>query len=136
MAYKLQFPYAMEYSIIEKTNWKRFLEVVATHIEGKQVEMEVASLDIGDQIVENWTRIRGISFDPKKNVLFIHTDELDHMIPSPREIVVGEEGGTIIKSISIKSANDSVEIIQFREPLLLEGPRSPFSVKSTGEVQN
>jgi hypothetical protein len=36
---------------LEKPEWRPFLDVVSTLLEAKEAEIEVASLDLGDQVV-------------------------------------------------------------------------------------
>jgi len=108
----------MLYRLIDRDNWQGFLDYLSHFVSGKQVEVEVASPQIGDQVIEEWARLDGISYDPKEDVLFIHTEEVDHPIYSPRELILAEDGASI-KSISIKDEQGFLDIIQFREPLLL-----------------
>lgn len=113
----------MHYKSVRKDLWEIFFDLVSKASQGQQVELEFASLEMGDQIIERWMWIDGIAYDRHKDSLSVVTDVLEHTVLSPREVVVWEEGMTI-RSIGIKDADGNLQIIQFREPLLLEAPRS------------
>ena len=40
---------------IDRSNWAPFLDTVTNSLMGKQAEIEVVSLDLGDQIEAEWT---------------------------------------------------------------------------------
>lgn len=46
---------------------------------GKQAEIEVALLDIGDQIEAEWVPLLGITYDPKDDPVVVLLDGLDHL---------------------------------------------------------
>jgi len=50
------------------------------------VEIEVASLDLGDQVQAKWLPLIGITYDPKDDVVEVALEGLDHMIHRPREM--------------------------------------------------
>lgn len=89
-------------------------------MEGLHVELEVAGLDIGDQIEKEWTLLEGLSYDPKEDGIHIYTSPLDHFIPAPTEIIASEDG-PMVSSILVKDDDGHFQIIKFRLPLML-GP--------------
>jgi hypothetical protein len=46
-----------------------FLDTVSKLLEAKEVEIEVASLDLGDQVQAKWLPLIGITYDPKAMLL-------------------------------------------------------------------
>jgi hypothetical protein len=88
---------------------------------GKQVEIEATSLNIGDQIEQEWIQLLGITYDHKDDLIEILVEGLDHLIHKPREIWV-DHGVIGLASMEVVDADDVKQIIRLREPLML-----PFS---------
>jgi hypothetical protein len=49
---------------VSKSEWKAFFDRMSKGIVGKWAEIEVASLDLGDQVLAEWIPLLGISYDP------------------------------------------------------------------------
>ena len=71
---------------LDKANWDTFFDFISKLLEGKQVEIEVASLALGDQVAAEWLPLLGLVYDPKDDLVEVALDGVDHMIPKPREI--------------------------------------------------
>jgi hypothetical protein len=85
---------------------------------GKLAEIEVASMDLGDEIIAEWIPMIGITYDSKDDVLDVALDRVDHLIRHPKEIVVeDDEGG--LKSVAVLDGDESRQIINFKTPLML-----------------
>lgn len=107
---------------LDKAAWqKAFDQMSKSELVGKQVEIEVTGLDIGDQIEQKWIQLLGITYDPKSDLIEILVEGLDHLIPKPREIWV-EHGAAGLASMEVVGPDDVRQIIRLREPLML-----PFS---------
>lgn len=107
---------------LEKAAWQQtFDQMSKSLLVGKQVEIEVTGLDIGDQIEQEWIQLLGISYDPKDDRIEILVEGLDHLIPNPREVWV-DHGATGLASMEVVDADDVRQIIRLRDPLML-----PFS---------
>jgi hypothetical protein len=110
---------------LEKATWqKTFDQMSKSLLVGKQVEIEVIGLDIGDQIEQEWIQLLGISYDPKDDLIQILVEGLDHLIRKPREVWI-DHGATGLASMEVVDADDVRQIIRLREPLML-----PFSGKA------
>jgi Family of unknown function (DUF5335) len=48
---------------LDKKQWRTFFDGVTTLLEGKQAEIEVASLRLGDQVEAEWLPLVGIAYD-------------------------------------------------------------------------
>jgi hypothetical protein len=48
---------------LEKARWRAFFDVFSNLLIGKQAEVEVASLDLGDQVEAEWLPLHGIAYD-------------------------------------------------------------------------
>jgi Family of unknown function (DUF5335) len=106
---------------LDKAQWRPFLERATKMLEGKQAEIEVASLALGDQIEAEWLPLLGLAYDPKDDLIEIALEGLDHMIRKPRELYV-EDGTAGLMSLEIVDAEDVAQIVKFREPLMLPPP--------------
>jgi hypothetical protein len=92
---------------------------VSKEVAGRRVELDVASLDLGDRVEARWLPLLGIVFDPRGDVLEIALDGIGHSIVSPREILLEETERGLV-ALEIVAAGDTVETLRFREPLPLE----------------
>jgi hypothetical protein len=106
---------------LQKDEWKAYFDRVSKNLLGRRATIEVAALNIGDQIEAEWVPMVGASYDHKDDVLSIAITGLDHMIPNPREIYV-DEGETGLTSFEVVDAAGVRHIIQLREPLMLPAP--------------
>ncbi|QOL50282.1 DUF5335 domain-containing protein [Massilia litorea] len=107
---------------LDKAAWqKTFDQMSKSLLVGKQVEIEVIGLDIGDQIEQEWIQLLGISYDPKDDLIEILVEGLDHLIPKPREVWL-DHGATGLASMEVIQDDEVRQIIRLREPLML-----PFS---------
>ena len=68
---------------LDKSEWAPFFDRLSDNISGEEVEVEVVSLQAGDQIATNWVRLSGLTYDPKDDALDVFTESLDHRIPAP-----------------------------------------------------
>jgi hypothetical protein len=107
----------MDFQTIDKKHWGAYFDQISKMAVGKWMQLEIVDPAIGDQIEEDWMLFEGVSYDRVEDVLHVHTDVLDHAIPH-LENVVSQENGTL-KSVSIKDEDGRIQIIHFRDPLLL-----------------
>ncbi len=114
---------------LEPSEWKDYFDDFSKRLPVALVEIEVASLALGDQLLSEWAPLNGISYDPGKELLLISlgdegTDHLDHFIHAPREIYVNE-GDRGINSIGIVDSEGDTQIIRFRKSLRLPAEGRP-----------
>ena len=107
---------------IDRDRWAAFLETITDSLTGKQAEIEVVSLRLGDQIQAEWAPLMGIAYDHEDDLIEIAFDKLDHLVQSPRELFVDYGVGEMIAAIEIIDADDTRQIVKFKEPLLLAAP--------------
>jgi Family of unknown function (DUF5335) len=108
---------------LEKQEWRSFLDVMSKLLEAKDAEIEVASLQLGDQIEAEWLPLLGISYDPRDDVLDIALDGFDHIIRKPREIYL-DNGDAALTSLEIVDADGVKQIVKLKDRLTLPAPRS------------
>ncbi|RMD61173.1 MAG: hypothetical protein D6826_10590 [Alphaproteobacteria bacterium] len=106
---------------LDKSEWMTYCNRVSKGLVGKRAEVEVASLELGDQIVAEWVPILGIVYDPKDDVFEIALEGLDHLIARPREVYVEETAEGLV-SLEIVDAEDNRQIVKLKDPLMLPAP--------------
>ncbi len=107
---------------LEKPDWQRFLDSVSKLLEAKQAEIEVASLDLGNQLSAEWLPLLGITYDPKDDIVEVALDGLDHIIYRPREIYL-DSGVEALTSIEIVDGDGVKQIVKLKNQLMLPAPR-------------
>jgi hypothetical protein len=104
---------------LDKAAWQKYFDQMSkSQLVGKEVEIEVASLDFGDQVEQEWIPLLGISYDPKGDLVQVLVEGLDHLIHKPREIWV-EHGPAGLTSIAVTDDDEVKQIIRLREPLMI-----------------
>ena len=96
---------------------------VSKEVVGRRVELDVASLDLGDHVQARWLPILGLVFDARGDVLEIALDGVGHSILAPREILLEETERGLV-ALEIVAADETVETLRFKEPLRLEHPEA------------
>jgi hypothetical protein len=112
---------AMTTRKLDKTQWRTFFDRLSTTLEGKQAEIEIASLRLGDQVEADWLPLLGIAYDPNDDIVEVALEGLDHLISKPRELYV-EEGPGGLTALEIIDADDVKQIVKLRDPLMLPSP--------------
>lgn len=107
---------------LKKPEWQRFGDTVTKTLVGKRAEIEVASLDLGDQIEAEWLPVVGIAYDPKDDIFEIaleNGDEtVDHLVRKPQEMVA-DIGAGGLETLEVVDTDGRRQIIYFRDPLML-----------------
>lgn len=106
---------------LDKAEWAAYLAGLTTALEGTEAEIELESLEIGDQVEANWLPLFGIVYDHKGDLVEVAMQGLDHLIYKPREIYVDRSAGGLV-SLEIVGEDGTKQIVQFREPLMLPAP--------------
>jgi hypothetical protein len=112
---------------IDKPEWRAFFDWFSRGMLGARVELEVASLDLGDQIEAEWLPLLGITYDDKGDLLEIALEGLDHLIYGPREVWADLNVGELV-SFEVIDDRGVSQIIKLRQPLMLPSP-SPLMAR-------
>ena len=107
---------------IDRNQWAPFLDVLTKSLIGKQAEIEVVSLSLGDQIEAEWVPMIGITYDRKNDLIEIALEGMDHLIRSPRELFVDYAVGDVVAAIEIVDDEGNRQIVKFKDPLALPAP--------------
>ena len=106
---------------LDKTQWRTFFDRLSKMLEGKQAEIEVVSLGLGDQVEAEWLPLIGIAYDPNDDIVEVALEDLDHLIAKPRDVYVEEGPGGLV-ALEIVDADDVKQIVKLRDPLMLPSP--------------
>src|SRR5580765_4427910 len=96
---------------IPQEQWRTFFDRMSKALLGKWAEIEVASLDLGDQIVAEWVPLLGITYDSRDDLLDVALDRSNHLIRSPREIIV-EESEAGLKGVAVVDKDGTRQIVK------------------------
>jgi uncharacterized protein DUF5335 len=103
---------------VPKSEWSPFFNRLSKALLGKSAEIEVVSLDLGDQVIAEWIPMIGITYEEGNDLLDVSLDRANHLIHHPRE-VLAEEGSTGLTSISVIDEDGANQIVRLKEPLML-----------------
>ena len=106
---------------VDKSHWKAFFDTLTRTLVGRRAEVEVASLDLGDQIEAEWLPLIGMAYDPKDDLIEVALEGLDHMILKPREVYVDFNVGGLI-GLAVIDSDHVRQIIKLKEPVALPVP--------------
>lgn len=101
---------------LTRAEWRRYCDGVSKAVDGRRVELDVASLGLGDRVAARWLPLLGLVFDARGDVLEVALDGLSHSIISPRDLLLEETERGLV-AIEIVATDDTVETLRFREPL-------------------
>jgi len=106
---------------LPKEAWKAYFAALSDALVGKWVEVEVASLDLGDQVVAEWLPLLGVTYDSQDDLIDVAlggAGHLNHLIRHPRQIEITEaaEG---LRSIAVTNGDGTVQVLRLKEPLRL-----------------
>jgi hypothetical protein len=108
---------------LPRTEWRRFFDRMSKPLLGKWAEVEVASLDLGDQITAEWIPLIGITYDSRDDLVDVALDRANRLIRHPTAIIV-EEAPTGLESVAVIDAEGARHFVNLREPLALP-PATP-----------
>lgn len=111
----------MATSKIDKSDWQSYCDELSKTVLGTSAEIEVDSLDIGQQLEAKWLPFLGIVYEPKKDTVEIVLEGLDHIIHNPRELYVDYDASGL-SSLEVISDDDVRQIIKLRRPVMLPPP--------------
>jgi hypothetical protein len=101
---------------VPQSEWRPFFDRMSKALLGKWAEIEVATLDLGDQIIVEWVPLLGISYDSNDDVLDVALDRANHFIQRPRQIVV-EETADGLASVAVIDESGARQVVRLKEPL-------------------
>jgi hypothetical protein len=106
---------------LAKAELEPYFSRVSKKLGTQNVEIEVASLDIGDQIEAEWTGLTSLSYDAKTETLDVVGPTLDHRIRAPKTVYV-QEGDDGLHAVDVERGDGVKEIVRLSRPLALPAP--------------
>jgi Family of unknown function (DUF5335) len=106
---------------IEKSKWAAYCEFISEAVQGGQAEIEVASLDLGNQVEAEWLPLIGISYDPKDDIIDIALEGIDHIIHQPRELRADGEFAEL-SALEITDKDGTQHLVRLKGSLALPSP--------------
>ena len=105
---------------IPQAEWRTFFDAMSTALEGKRVQIEAASLELGDQIVAEWLPLLGVTYDSRDDLFDVALGdlELDHLIRHPRQVLV-QEGPSGVEMIAVVTEDGTKQLLRLQDPLML-----------------
>ena len=103
---------------VPKRAWPQYFQAISNVAAGTRAEIEVASLDLGDQIASDWLPLIGLTYDTRNDLIDVALTGLNHLIRQPEQIEVTEDAGTI-RSIAVRTRDGTLQMLRLKEPLQL-----------------
>ena len=108
---------------IPPQDWAEFFDRVSASLQGKSIDIEIDSPDIGAQIEARKLSLNGLSYDRKDDIVAIDTEVIEHLVHRPKQIYIsGDEDA--VDSLVITVDGGGKHIVSFSEPLALPAPGS------------
>jgi Family of unknown function (DUF5335) len=107
---------------VPPSEWRPFFDRMSKGLLGKRAEVEVASLDLGDQVIAEWVPMIGITYDSRDDLLDVALDRGSHLIRHPRQILV-EEGPKGLASVAVVDEDGTHQVVRLKDPLMLPPAR-------------
>lgn len=103
---------------LETTQWKTYFDSVSENLRGKNVQIEVAGLKMGDQIEADWLTLTSLVYDTTHDLFEVNTDFVDHLIRQPKEICIdyGAEG---LQGVELVDGEGIKETLKFKPAVAL-----------------
>lgn len=103
---------------ISKKQWQKYFDSFSIkYLKDEQpeyIEIQVLSEDVGAQYAIQWTPLKGITYDPKSDILEIQVDKMDYLISHPSEIYVNEERDGLLTGMMVVRRDGEKSIIDIR----------------------
>lgn len=96
---------------IDHADWPRFIDAVSQVLAGSEFSLT----DSGGQQGDGWLILNGLSYDIADNVLWVHTDQVEHELEAPREIWSHEDAEGHLQALEVQTA-DTRWMLRFRVP--------------------
>jgi uncharacterized protein DUF5335 len=105
--------------MVPKSEWRQYFDRMSKALlTAKQAEIEVASPDVGDQILAEWLPMIGVTYDSQDDLLDVALARTDHLILHPQEIAVEESAAGVVM-IAVTTVDGTRQIVRLRDPLEL-----------------
>ncbi|GAB6067325.1 DUF5335 family protein [Methylothermus subterraneus] len=106
---------------VPKSQWETYFANLSKHLKASQAELEVAAMNLGDQLEAEWLPFYGVSYDPKDDIIEFTLQDVDHLVRRPQEVYVDDdvEG---LHSIEVVDGDGVRHLAKLKEALKLPPP--------------
>lgn len=108
---------------LDRNQWKPFCDRVSKGLQGRLAEVQILSPALGVQNEATWLPLIGLVYDPKRDVMEIALDGIDHLIENPSELYADESAGGLA-NMEVIGTEGVRQIVTFRDPLMLPAPQA------------
>jgi hypothetical protein len=105
---------------IDKSEWANYCERLSELLATTDAEIEVAALELGDQVQTEWLPFYGISYDAEDDIIDVELEGVDHIINHPQALSTDENFAGLL-SIQIKDADGIQHMVRLKDRLALPG---------------
>jgi uncharacterized protein YuzE len=103
---------------IDRDQWQKYFDTFyRKYLKDQQpeyVEIQVMSESLGVQPEIQWMVLKGITYDPKSDILEIQVDKMEHLISQPEEIYVEEIDNGWLTGIEVIQRGGEKNLIEIR----------------------
>jgi hypothetical protein len=97
------------------------------------VDVEVLSMDWGDQFEAEGAHVFGITYDPKENALEFELEGGDHRIEKPKEVWTAEGIDGFVKAIEVVREDGTKEVARVNRLGVAPAASTPSSTTGTNQ---
>jgi hypothetical protein len=114
---------------IEGARWAPYFANLTDTLVGEQTKIEVALLGLGDQTDAEWALLIDITYHKKGDLIEIHLEDLNHLIRSPREVLIDYASTESLRSQST-TGDGNRQIVRLKDSLPLPAPGLPATIEA------
>ena len=103
--------------ILDKANWQVYFDRVSKSLGTLKADIRLTT-GYHDVVAAEHQQLRGITYDPRNDLLEVSCDNLDHLIRTPRSIVVTEDEGHL-EGIEVEQQDGSSQQVSLVRPLFI-----------------
>lgn len=107
--------------LVPKPEWAGYFNRITRGLVGLRAEIDVASLELGDQVAADQVAVAGIFYDHRDDLLGVLLDGFDHLIRHP-ELIYAEERDAGLAALAVIDRDGTNHLIKFSRPLALPSP--------------
>ncbi len=109
----------MRHRVLERDQWADELTDLWRRLDGREVMIEVEALNLGDQVEAEHVVLRGLSYDPKDDVVQVWVGDLDHLIRQPTRILLALDEEERLVGIDITDSEGRQHLINPARPVAM-----------------
>ena len=101
---------------LDRSEWHAYCATLSKDVVNSRSETATASLVVNHQTVAQWVPLRGIAYEPKKDLFEVLLQDLDHWVHHPQTLYV-DEGKRGVTRLEIFDARGLRHTLSLSRPL-------------------